>query len=56
MKIRQFKHRARRPDFRMMQIGKTKYIEMKSYSAVDRFFSTDAEETKRAEEFFSIST
>jgi hypothetical protein len=57
MKIRHFKRRARRPDFRVTLLDETKLIEVKSYAAVERFFGvTTPEEDERAWRFFGVGT
>jgi hypothetical protein len=52
MKIRHFKRRAKRPDFRMTRIFGTMVIELKSATAAARFFGPTEEENERAREFF----
>lgn len=55
MKIRHFKRRARRPDFRITQFNETKLIDLKGYAAVARFFGeTTKEENERAARFFGL--
>jgi hypothetical protein len=55
MKIRHFKRRARRPDFRLTRFRDMTLAEVKSYAAVARFFGeTTPDEDERAMRFFGV--
>ncbi|HEX8894394.1 MAG TPA: hypothetical protein VF783_13780 [Terriglobales bacterium] len=54
MKIRHIKRRTKRPDFRIVRILGTTFIEVKSAAAAARFFGTTRGEDERAAGFFGI--
>lgn len=55
MKIRHFKRRARRPDFRLTRFRDMTLVEVKSHAAVARFFGeTTPEDDERAARFFGM--
>lgn len=55
MKIRHIKRRAKLPDFRVVRIGETKIIEVRSAAAVARFFGPTKEDDERAAQFFGCA-